>query len=78
MVLTCAEGEFTSVGGKVVRHGIGVLTNGPESYDGEWVHDEMHGRGVYVFATGARYEVRICFVFFSLSPVAARAHVACD
>lgn len=50
------EGEFVTLDGKVVRHGVGTFVNGPESYEGQWENDQMHGRGVYHFATGARYE----------------------
>ncbi|TMW62499.1 hypothetical protein Poli38472_005117 [Pythium oligandrum] len=49
-------GEYRTLQGKVVRHGHGVYHNGPERYDGAWEQDQMHGHGVYQFATGAVYD----------------------
>ncbi|RLN38120.1 hypothetical protein BBJ28_00009961 [Nothophytophthora sp. Chile5] len=50
------EGEFCSVGGRVVRQGHGAFVTGAESYEGGWDQDQMHGHGVYSFATGAKYD----------------------
>ncbi|GMF55815.1 unnamed protein product [Phytophthora fragariaefolia] len=50
------EGEYCLVGGKVVRQGHGSFWTGAEKYEGEWLHDQMHGRGAYSFATGATYD----------------------
>lgn len=50
------QGEYCSSSGKVVRQGTGAFWNGAERYEGEWVQDQMHGRGVYNFATGATYD----------------------
>lgn len=40
----------------MVRQGCGVFNTGAEQYEGEWLDDKMHGRGVYRFATGAIYD----------------------
>ncbi|RLN50099.1 hypothetical protein BBJ28_00008245 [Nothophytophthora sp. Chile5] len=53
---TWTEGEFCSVGGRVVRQGHGAFVTGAESYEGGWDQDQMHGHGVYSFATGAKYD----------------------
>eukprot|EP01039_Chlorochromonas_danica_P007365 gene7365-8147_t len=50
------EGEYEESNGVKVRHGHGKMTVGPESYDGQWEKDSMHGEGEYVFASGARYK----------------------
>nr|CCA23361.1 conserved hypothetical protein [Albugo laibachii Nc14] len=50
------EGEYIDEDQRICRHGRGKYTAGPESYEGEWEKDEMHGSGTYTFATGARYE----------------------
>ncbi|EEY61791.1 uncharacterized protein PITG_13733 [Phytophthora infestans T30-4] len=50
------KGEYCVSGGKVARKGHGNFWTGAERYDGEWLHDQMHGRGVYSFATGAIYD----------------------
>ena len=36
--------------------GSGKFTSGQESYEGEWLDDEMHGLGTLNFSTGAVYE----------------------
>jgi hypothetical protein len=41
------------------RHGTGSITwnHGPtENYTGQWFEDRMNGPGVYLFASGARYQ----------------------
>ncbi|KAF1331174.1 Phosphatidylinositol-4-phosphate 5-kinase, partial [Globisporangium splendens] len=40
----------------MVRHGVGTFVNGPEHYEGDWESDQMHGKGVYQFASGCRCE----------------------
>ncbi|KAF4321353.1 hypothetical protein BBO99_00005037 [Phytophthora kernoviae] len=50
------KGEYCSTGGKVVRQGAGAFWTGAERYEGNWVQDQMHGHGVYKFATGASYD----------------------
>ncbi|KAF1784664.1 MORN motif [Phytophthora cactorum] len=55
-IVHAAEGEYCLVGGKVVRKGHGSIWTGAERYEGEWLHDHMHGRGEYSFATGATYD----------------------
>ncbi|KAL3667129.1 hypothetical protein V7S43_008068 [Phytophthora oleae] len=50
------KGEYCVVGGKVIRQGHGSFWTGAEKYDGEWLRDQMHGKGVYAFATGANYD----------------------
>ncbi|KAE8897230.1 hypothetical protein PF005_g9434 [Phytophthora fragariae] len=50
------KGDYCLVSGKVVRQGHGSFWTGPEKYEGEWLHDQMHGHGVYNFATGAIYD----------------------
>jgi hypothetical protein len=57
------SGEFLTLeDGRKVRHGKGVHVVGPESYDGEWDSDKMHGQGIYKFSSGAVYEgkLRLC------------------
>jgi hypothetical protein len=52
-------GEYrTTSNGVIQRHGHGVYQYGPETYDGQWEGDAMHGRGTFHFASGAVYEVR--------------------
>lgn len=29
-----------------------------QKYEGEWVDDQMQGRGTFTYASGAKYEVR--------------------
>ncbi|KAL4158447.1 hypothetical protein PRNP1_004223 [Phytophthora ramorum] len=50
------KGEYCVAGGKVVRQGHGSFWTGAERFEGEWLRDQMHGRGVYSFATGASYD----------------------
>ena len=38
------------------RNGFGTLTQGPETSEGEWVSDKLHGTGRCAFASGATYE----------------------
>lgn len=38
------------------RDGEGTYSFGVESYSGSWRNDQMHGKGVYKFASGATYE----------------------
>ncbi|CEG48394.1 Phosphatidylinositol-4-phosphate 5-kinase [Plasmopara halstedii] len=49
-------GDYCLVGGKVVRQGRGSFDAGAEQYEGEWLNDQMHGRGRYCFGTGAIYD----------------------
>eukprot|EP00644_Phytophthora_capsici_P009647 jgi/Phyca11/550056/estExt2_Genewise1Plus.C_PHYCAscaffold_350112 len=56
MLLYAVEGEYCVVGGKLVRQGHGSFWTGAEKYEGEWLRDQMHGKGVYSFATGANYD----------------------
>ena len=63
------EGLFTFVDGSVDmkastrqkmacegRNGYGTLTQGPETSEGEWVSDKLHGVGRCAFASGATHE----------------------
>uniref|UniRef100_A0A7S2V7Z2 MORN repeat-containing protein 5 n=1 Tax=Fibrocapsa japonica TaxID=94617 RepID=A0A7S2V7Z2_9STRA len=50
------DGEWINNGGKKMRHGQGKFVDGPESYEGHWAHDSMHGQGKMCFASGAVYE----------------------
>jgi hypothetical protein len=57
------EGCFSLVDNQKVRQGRGTLTFSSnssietkfEKYSGEWVHDQMHGFGVYEYINGAKY-----------------------
>lgn len=40
----------------VVFAAAGKLTCGSYSYMGDWVDDEMHGQGMFTFASGATYQ----------------------
>lgn len=44
------------VNGVKHRHGTGRHIDGPETYEGEWVDDMMHGKGSFHFASGAMYQ----------------------
>eukprot|EP00638_Chattonella_subsalsa_P022089 CAMPEP_0117872494 /NCGR_PEP_ID=MMETSP0950-20121206/11114_1 /TAXON_ID=44440 /ORGANISM="Chattonella subsalsa, Strain CCMP2191" /LENGTH=174 /DNA_ID=CAMNT_0005725273 /DNA_START=211 /DNA_END=735 /DNA_ORIENTATION=- len=50
------DGEWMMENGKRLRHGFGKFVDGPETYEGQWDHDQMHGEGKMIFATGATYE----------------------
>ena len=49
------EGDYITVNRKKKRHGMGMLQDGPESYEGAWVNDSMTGEGQYTFSSGATY-----------------------
>jgi len=40
----------------MVRNGRLPLVKLPDgnAYEGEWLNDKMHGRGIYTFASGSR------------------------
>ena len=39
-----------------VRHGSGKFIHGDYEYEGEFVDDQMSGKGVFKFASGASYD----------------------
>ena len=39
------DGEYVLIDGVRQRHGKGKYTDGPETYDGDWKCDAMHGKG---------------------------------
>lgn len=41
--------------GKKMRHGFGKYITGPETYEGNWDFDLMHGQGKFTFSSGAIY-----------------------
>ena len=81
------EGDYITVNRKKKRHGMGMLQDGPESYEGAWVNDSMTGEGQYTFSSGATYtgsfkngefEQSYCGVFISnMSQIGTNAAVAC-
>ncbi|KAF0704312.1 hypothetical protein AaE_015003 [Aphanomyces astaci] len=50
------DGDYQSFNQVVMRHGRGTFINGPEKYNGSWHKDQMEGKGVYSFASGASFE----------------------
>ena len=50
------EGQYATEDGVRRRNGFGTLTQGPETSEGEWVSDKLHGTGRCAFASGATYE----------------------
>ncbi|CAK4067829.1 unnamed protein product [Aphanomyces euteiches] len=50
------DGDYQSFNQVIMRHGKGTLINGPEKYTGEWSQDQMQGKGIYSFASGASFE----------------------
>ncbi|GAQ79425.1 1-phosphatidylinositol-4-phosphate 5-kinase [Klebsormidium nitens] len=42
--------------GRRFRHGRGTFVDGTYSYTGEWDHDQMHGKGMFAYASGAIYD----------------------
>jgi hypothetical protein len=52
------EGEYITVDGAKVKHGKGKYSDAHASYDGEFVHDQYEGSGLYVGASGATFEGR--------------------
>ena len=50
------EGQYATEDGVRRRNGFGTLTQGPETSEGEWVSDKLHGVGRCAFASGATYE----------------------
>ena len=56
-VLLSSDGEWQSgPDGSIQRHGKGSHVDGPESYTGDWLNDQMHGTGFFQFAAGATYK----------------------
>lgn len=49
-------GDYLETDGVRVRDGHGTLQNGPETFVGSWVNDQIHGKGKYTFANGELYE----------------------
>mgnify|MGYP001161025826 FL=1 len=50
------EGQYATEDGVRRRNGFGTLTQGPETSEGEWRSDKLHGTGRCAFASGATYE----------------------
>merc|ERR1740133_471549 len=56
------EGLWLMKDGVKMRHGKGMFVEGvpegsaPQSYEGEWREDAMHGHGTYTFPDGSSYE----------------------
>ena len=50
------EGEYIIVDGVKRKHGRGKYADGHASYQGEWNSDKMHGKGIYIAASGATYD----------------------
>jgi len=53
------DGEWVLADGARQRHGHGLHLDGTvkgQSYEGEWQHDQMHGRGVFRYSSNAKYE----------------------
>ena len=52
------EGDGAAAGPARVRfrHGRGKLVTGDYTYEGDFERDEMHGSGVFTFASGVRYD----------------------
>lgn len=61
---TVYEGDWRQEKGRKFKHGKGKirfpgaqgLDSGHEEYEGDWVNDKMHGKGRYLFTSGAVYE----------------------
>jgi len=59
-----AEGLWLMKDGVKMRHGKGMFVEGvpegsaPQSYEGEWREDAMHGYGTFRYASNAKYVVR--------------------
>ena len=59
-----SEGLWLMKDGVKMRHGKGMFVEGvpegstPQSYEGEWREDAMHGFGTFRYATNAKYMVR--------------------
>jgi hypothetical protein len=51
------EGEWEKFDGVTKRHGRGVYQEGENRYEGEWKEDKIWGKGVFLYATGAIYDV---------------------
>ena len=49
------EGEYVVVDGQRKRSGKGTMIQGPETSEGDWADDKLHGAGEIAFATGAKY-----------------------
>ena len=50
------EGQYDTENDCRVRSGTGTLTQGPETSEGEWKSNRLHGAGKCAFASGAVYE----------------------
>eukprot|EP00741_Cyanophora_paradoxa_P020551 tig00000227_g19838.t1 len=50
------DGEFLKIDGVMKRHGRGTLIDGDRTYEGDWVMDKMHGKGMFRYSSGAVYE----------------------
>ena len=46
------EGQYATEDGVRRRNGFGTLTQGPETSEGEWRSDKLHGTGRCAFASG--------------------------
>lgn len=61
--ILASDGAWLKTDGITKRHGRGVYVDGAseeQKYEGEWVDDQMQGRGTFTYASGAKYEVSIC------------------
>ena len=61
---------------KRFRHGRGIYREGDYSYEGDFVDDEILGKGRFIFASGAVYEVRMMVSFGMLCLHAHTLHHA--
>ena len=76
-----AEGLWLMKDGVKMRHGKGMFVEGvpegsaPQSYEGEWREDAMHGHGTFRYASNAKYVV--CYDTCELAPPTAQAVGVC-